>query len=86
MITPPFSSSSYGMGFSITYDFFDRPFAYHQGRFRDYLAFNGVFLDNGFSISLLITNANPTNENPVGQIVSFVEGVYGAVCFQSTAC
>jgi hypothetical protein len=39
---------------------FNRPSVCHDGKFRGYVAFNGFFSDDGFSISYS-TNAIPVN-------------------------
>jgi CubicO group peptidase (beta-lactamase class C family) len=58
MVSAP-SSSNYGMG--LVYDdvAFARQFVYQNGKFGAYNAWNGFFLDDGWSISIL-TNADPT--------------------------
>lgn len=53
------------MGFSTNNNAFSRLFVLDGGRFRDYLAFNGFFSDDGFSISYL-TNGYPVNLASLG--------------------
>jgi CubicO group peptidase (beta-lactamase class C family) len=81
MVTPPPSvpRSSYAMGWSIT-TLLNRPFAWHNGGSPGSAAFNGLFLDDGFSISIL-SNARPPD------IDSFALQMIQAVCASAaTTC
>lgn len=78
MVTPPANVvTSYAMGWIKT-TVLNRPFVWHEGGLPGALSYNGFFLDDGFSISLLM------NESSI-DIVSFSEQVVQAVCESSPA-
>jgi D-alanyl-D-alanine carboxypeptidase len=80
MVTPPPNVvTNYAMGWMKT-TVLNRPFVWHEGGLPGALSYNGFFLDDGFSISLLM------NESSI-DIVSFSEQMVEAVCGSSpTAC
>lgn len=83
MMTPPASipvykqagsSSKYAMGW-VRDTVSGRPFAWHNGETLAYTSFNGVFLDDGFSVSLL-TNVDIQENTPLFQFaVSLIEAI-----------
>jgi CubicO group peptidase (beta-lactamase class C family) len=81
MVTPPSTpTSQYAMGWFRT-TMLNRPFAWHTGGLPGVAAFNGLFLDDGFSISILM------NAPPTAGIGSFAQSVIQAVCTISpTTC
>jgi hypothetical protein len=81
MVTPPSTSSSaYAMGWIRTTEL-DRPFVWHNGGIAGATAYNGLFLDDGFSLSIL------TNGTPPQDISQFAELVIQEVCTASpTTC
>jgi hypothetical protein len=48
-------------------------------------AFNGFFLDDGFSISIM-TNGRPTSETLGAQGLPLVARLYAVICFDTTTC
>jgi CubicO group peptidase (beta-lactamase class C family) len=78
MVTPPSApSSTYAMGWARG-SALHRPFVSHTGGSPGGAAYNGLFLDNGLSISVLM-NAEPPGD-ALGQ---FVQQVLQAVCTSS---
>ncbi len=73
-------SSSYGMGWVRT-TVSGRPFAWHNGKTYGYTAFNGLFLDNGWSISVA-TNVDIEEATP---LASFSIQLIQAACTASPA-
>jgi len=65
MVTPPSTpSSQYAMGWGRT-TVLNRPFVDHSGALPGVATFNGLFLDDGFSVSILINTAPST---PIGNL------------------
>jgi D-alanyl-D-alanine carboxypeptidase len=82
MVTPPLTppGTQYAMGWARQTQL-NRPFVSHNGGTYGSNAYNGLFLDNGFSISLLM-NARPSTD-----ISAFANQVIQAVCTSSaTTC
>jgi D-alanyl-D-alanine carboxypeptidase len=82
MVTSPQTQGTlYAMGWARE-TLLNRPFVSHNGGTYGSNAYNGLFLDDGFSISILV-NARLYGDN----ISSFAEQVIQAVCTSSaTAC
>jgi CubicO group peptidase (beta-lactamase class C family) len=81
MVTPPSTpSSQYAMGWVRT-TMLNRPFVWHNGGLPGVAAFNGLFLDDGFSVSILM------NAPPSTGITAFAQDVIQVVCTTSpTTC
>ena len=82
MVTPPPAppGTQYAMGW-VSEPQLNRPFVFHNGGTYGSNAYNGLFLDNGFSISIL-TNARPSSDISV-----FANQVIQAVCTSpATTC
>lgn len=78
MVTSPQTQGAlYAMGW-VRESLLNRPFVSHNGGTYGSNAFNGLFLDDGVSISILM-NARLYNDN----ISSFAEQVIQAVCTSS---
>jgi len=84
MVTPPSVSSSgggasnYGMGWVRGLEA-SHPFIWHNGETSSYTAFNGMFLDDGFSVSVL-TNM-PVNEDT--PLLNLGEQIINGICSSS---
>jgi len=80
MVTPPSTPTSpYAMGW-FRGTLLNRPLAWHTGGLPGVAAFNGLFLDDGFSVTILM-NAVPSNA-----ITDFAQQVVQAICASPTAC
>jgi D-alanyl-D-alanine carboxypeptidase len=89
MVTPPAgvpvfddaaAASNYAMGWVRT-TFLGHPFVWHNGGTLAYTAFNGVFLDSGWSVSML-TNVHIIQENtPFGPLA---QSLIEALCTSKT--
>lgn len=79
MVAPPQTpaGTQYAMGW-VRENLLSRPFVWHNGGTYGSSAYNGLFLDDGFSISIL-TNAGFSSDT----IRSFAEQVIQAVCTSS---
>jgi len=87
MLTPPAvpnflssSPSTYGMGLVQGGTLAGHPFVWHDGQTISYTSFNGVFTDDGFSISIL------TNSQTQGQtsLLNFAETLIESICNSAT--
>lgn len=82
MLTPapvPFfqqsTPSDYGMGWVID-SFSGHPFAWHNGETSSYTAFNGLFTDDGFAVTVL-TNYRVEEATP---LLTIEEALISAIC------
>jgi CubicO group peptidase (beta-lactamase class C family) len=73
-VTPPNASSQYGMGWWRTTQL-GRPFVLHDGKTASYTAFNGMFLDNGFSIAIATNVALPNGESFEGTATKLIGAI-----------
>jgi D-alanyl-D-alanine carboxypeptidase len=84
MVTPPSVASSgggtsdYGMGW-VRGSEAGHPFIWHNGETSSYTAFNGVFLDDGFSV-IVLTNM-PVNEDT--PLLNLGEKIINGICSSS---
>lgn len=81
MVTPPSTpATSYAMGWART-TLLNRPFVLHDGALPGVSTFNGMFLDDGLSITLLM-NANPSTliDNFAMQVIQTVCAAAPAQC------
>jgi CubicO group peptidase (beta-lactamase class C family) len=67
--------SDYGMGLQVG-SFSGHPFAWHNGQTVSYTAFNGMFTDDGFSVTVL-TNYSVQEAVP---LLNFGEALIQAIC------
>ena len=88
MLTPPagvpfFGAASvpsdYAMGWSLG-KVLEHPFVWHNGQTLAYTAFNGVFPESGWSISIL-TNVDIQEDTP---LAPFAQSIVEAVCRQAS--
>ena len=81
MVTPPLvpssqgGPSSYAMGW-VRDSAAGHPFVWHNGEINSYAAFNGVFLDDGFSVSVL-TNMRVNENTP---LLNLGEQLINGIC------
>jgi CubicO group peptidase (beta-lactamase class C family) len=82
MIEPPAvpvrgeaTASPYAMGW-VRMTLLGRPFIWHNGQTLAYTSFNGVFLDNGFSVSVL-TNVDQQEGTP---LFPFAQNLIQSIC------
>lgn len=83
MITPPIgipefgrsTASIYAMGW-VRQTLINRPFVWHNGETLAYTAFNGMFLDNGFTVSVL-TNVDIHENSP---LYPFARSLIQTIC------
>jgi len=68
------ASSQYGMGWWRTTQL-GRPFVLHDGKTASYTAFNGMFLDNGFSIAIATNVALPNGESFEGTATKLIGAI-----------
>ncbi len=80
MVTPPQTphGTQYAMGW-VSQPQFNRLFVFHNGGTYGSNAYNGLFLDDGFSISIL------TNARPSVDISDFADQIIQAVCTSSAS-
>jgi hypothetical protein len=79
MVTPPSTpTSNWAMGWVRTTEL-NRPFVLVGGQVDYTTAYNGVFLDDGFSLALLI------NEIPTEGVGTFAGTIIQAVCTSSAS-
>jgi len=89
-VTPPevpnfgqSGSSQYGMGWYRTTEL-GRPFVLHDGGTASYSAFNGMFLDDGFSIAILSNVALANSDSFEGTATKLINAICGNPAMAST--
>jgi CubicO group peptidase (beta-lactamase class C family) len=75
--------SQYGMGWLRTNQL-GRPFVLHDGATGSYSAFNGMFLDDGFSIAILTNIALPNGGSFESTAATLINAVCGASALAGT--
>ena len=75
--------AQYGIG-SLRTNQLGRPFVLHDGATGSYSAFNGMFLDDGFSIAILTNIALPNGGSFESTAATFINAVCGASALAGT--